>query len=178
MTSDAGALITLAAIKCPAISGKYGCNMATYEAITPPATVAMPPVIIANNSDFVIFSTYGLTTSGASVIPTKIFATDESDSAPDTPMNFIIKTAIPFTIHCMMPKWYRTVISELKKIIGGNMLIAVLANADSTCPETKLENKNVVPADVKSSSTVTASLRNEKIAFPTDVRKINNAKTS
>ena len=40
MTSDAGALITLAAIKCPAISGKYGCNMATYEAITPPATAA------------------------------------------------------------------------------------------------------------------------------------------
>ena len=42
--------------------------------MTPPATVAKPPVIIAINSDFVILSIKGLITSGASVCPTKILA--------------------------------------------------------------------------------------------------------
>jgi len=45
------------------------------------ATVAMPVVNTSNNSERVIFSRYGRTTSADS-IPTKMFAALESDSAP------------------------------------------------------------------------------------------------
>ena len=49
----AGADITEAASKCPAIFGTL-LSQLTYKAITLPATVAKPPTIIAIISDFVI----------------------------------------------------------------------------------------------------------------------------
>jgi hypothetical protein len=66
-TSAAGADMTDAARRCPAMSGKYATSIPTYAAMTPPATVANPPVITAMSSDMVIRSMNGLISSGASV---------------------------------------------------------------------------------------------------------------
>ena len=48
-------------------SGSDPPNSATYAAKTPPAMVAIPPVIRHINSEVVIFLIYGLTSRGASV---------------------------------------------------------------------------------------------------------------
>ena len=69
----AGADITEAARRCPAISGMLLSHV-TYSAITLPATVENPPTITVINSEFVILEMYGLIKIGASVCPTKIFA--------------------------------------------------------------------------------------------------------
>jgi hypothetical protein len=50
-------------------------------------------------------STKGLTTSGASVWPTKMLAAAASVSEPLVFMVFLSPFARPTTIHCMMPKW-------------------------------------------------------------------------
>jgi len=85
ITSDAGALITLHAIKWPAIPGTDGPSMATYAASTPPAVVAKPATMHAFSSDTDIFARYGRITRGASVCPTKTSATVEKLSAPLVP---------------------------------------------------------------------------------------------
>ena len=73
-------------------------NKATYAAKTPPAIVAIPPVIKHINSDFVIFFIYGLTSRGASVWPKKIFPAADKDSAPDNFIVFDMTHAIDLTI--------------------------------------------------------------------------------
>ena len=59
--------------------------MATYAAMTPPATVANPPVITVLSSDTVMWDTNGLMRRGASVWPTKMLPAAESVSAPLAP---------------------------------------------------------------------------------------------
>jgi hypothetical protein len=79
-------------------------SMPTYAAITPPATVAKPPVITAISSDMVMPAMYGLMSSGASVWPRKMLPAADSVSAPDVRMVRIITHAKPFTTACMTPK--------------------------------------------------------------------------
>jgi len=69
-----------------------------------PATVANPPVITAISSDCVMVSTYGLTTSGASVCPTKMLADADSDSEPEVPMKRTMNALMTFTRTCIMPR--------------------------------------------------------------------------
>ena len=103
-TSAAGADMTEAAIRCPAISGKYAIRRPTYAASTPPATVAKPPVMTTISSDIVIFSTNGLIRRGASVWPMKMFPAAHIVSAPEVPIVRCITNAIPLTASCMMPR--------------------------------------------------------------------------
>ena len=91
-----------AANKWPAIPG-ISPNILTYIAMTPPATVANPLTIIAINSDFVILEIKGLTSSGASVWPTKIFPETHSVSDPLVAIDFCMTRAIHFTINCIIP---------------------------------------------------------------------------
>ena len=77
----AGADITDAASRCPAIPGISESHV-TYIARTPPATVAKPPTITTMSSELVIFDIYGRITKGASVCPTKMFEATLSVSGP------------------------------------------------------------------------------------------------
>ena len=104
MTRAAGADITLAVIRCPAILGMRSFKNPTYAASTPPATVANPPAITAISSDFVIDETYGRITSGASVCPTKIFAEIERVSLPLDFIVLLMSMAKPLMTNCMMPR--------------------------------------------------------------------------
>ena len=104
ITKAAGAFITLAVRRWPAMSGKYGDSMPTYAAITPPAIVAKPPTITVFNSDFVSRPMNGLIMSGASVMPTKIFPATERVSAPDVRIVRCMIQAMPRTRRCMMPR--------------------------------------------------------------------------
>jgi hypothetical protein len=103
IASAAGADITDAAIRCPAMSGKKAIRSPTKAAITPPATVAKPPVITACSSLLVMVRTYGFTSSGASVCPTKMFPAALRLSAPETPIVRCITQANAFTNICMTP---------------------------------------------------------------------------
>ena len=103
ITKAAGALIIEAANKWPAIPGILP-SMLTYIAITPPATVEKPPTITAISSDFVNLEIKGLTKSGASVWPTKIFPETLNVSDPLVPIDFCMIWAIHFTINCIIPK--------------------------------------------------------------------------
>jgi hypothetical protein len=104
ITSAAGADMTDAAIRWPAMSGKNGFSMPTKAAITPPATVAMPPTITQCNSERVISPTYGLMSRGASVWPTKMLAEADSDSAPEVRQVRTMIHAKAFTMTCMKPR--------------------------------------------------------------------------
>ena len=75
-----------------------------YTAIMLPAIVARPPTISASSSDCVIFSTYGLTISGASVTPIRTFAAADNVSAPLVPSKCIIGFAMVRTTNCSTPK--------------------------------------------------------------------------
>ena len=103
-TSAAGALIIDAAIRCPAIPGIFS-SIPTYIAITPPATVANPPVIIAINSEFVILAINGFITRGASVCPTNILAEILVVSGPLVFIVFCITIATILIIFCIIPIW-------------------------------------------------------------------------
>ena len=93
----AGADITEAARRCPAISGMLFSHV-TYSAITLPATVENPPTITVINSEFVILEIYGLIRMGASVCPTKMFAEILKVSAPLVFIVFSMTLAIFFII--------------------------------------------------------------------------------
>ena len=98
ITKAAGALMTDAARIC---TPKSVPSSAIYNARTEPAIVAKPPVIIAFNSERVIFSRYGRTTSGASVCPRKTLAAMAIDSAPDTPSDIFMMRAMAKIRICM-----------------------------------------------------------------------------
>jgi hypothetical protein len=102
MATAAGADMTLAHSRCAPMLGMAPLRIATYAAITPPAIVAMPAFITQNSSDSVISSTYGRMSSGASVMPMKMFAATASDSAPLTASSRITR-AIPRTTSCSTP---------------------------------------------------------------------------
>ena len=74
-----------------------------YAANTPPAIVAIPPLIKHKSSDVVIFFMYGLTSNGDSVCPKKIFPTAAKLSEPDKLKNFFIHFAKNNTTFCKTP---------------------------------------------------------------------------
>ena len=78
--------------------------MPTYAAITPPATVAMPPTMTHMSSDSVMSSMYGRTSNGASVWPTKMFAEADSVSAPEVLQVTNMILAKNITSFCMTPR--------------------------------------------------------------------------
>ena len=104
MSSAAGAFMTLAVSRCPAMSGQIGDNSPTYAAITPPAIVANPPTITVFNSEMVMLPTKGLMSNGASVWPTKMLPVADKVSAPEVPRTRCITQAKLRTTHCMMPR--------------------------------------------------------------------------
>ena len=119
MTSAAGADMMEAAARCPAAPGTNGSIIAAYAAKTVPEIVASPAVMIAIITERVMPSTYGFTTSGDSIIPTKMFDAVHSVSAPEVRIVRCMIHAAPRTIRCMMPRWYSTVISdEMKMMLG------------------------------------------------------------
>ena len=73
--------------------------------MTPPATVAKPPVMTAISSEVVIVLTKGFTRSGASVCPTKMLPAALSVSEPEVRMVFCMPHAKACTTRCMMPMW-------------------------------------------------------------------------
>jgi hypothetical protein len=88
--------------------------------MTPRPRCAKPPVMTATNSLFVMSFTYGLTTSGASVWPTKMLLAAESDSAPLVPRVRVITQAMPRTTRCTSPRWKSTDMKAPKKMIVGS----------------------------------------------------------
>ena len=97
ITSAAGADITDAASKCPAMPGIFVSHF-TYIASTPPATVANPPTITAMSSDFVMVLINGFINRGASVCPTKTLAATLKVSDPLVPIVFCIEIDKNFII--------------------------------------------------------------------------------
>ena len=75
-----------------------------YTAIMPPEIVARPHTRTLSSSDWVMRATYGLTVSGASVLPMKTSAAADNVSAPLVSMSDIIPRAMPRTTNCRMPK--------------------------------------------------------------------------
>jgi hypothetical protein len=75
-----------------------------YAAITPPAIVAIPPIIIVHNSDFFIRGTYGFTNNADSVCPRKISPAAARLSTPDNRITRFITHAHPNTTYCRIPK--------------------------------------------------------------------------
>jgi hypothetical protein len=98
ITRPAGAPMMLAASRCEAST-----PIPMYAAMTEPAMVAMPPVIAALSSDFVIVGMYFWMTSGASDWPTNTQATADSDSAPEVPIVRTISHATAATMRCITP---------------------------------------------------------------------------
>src|SRR5699024_12051047 len=80
-----------------------GTPNVAYNANIVPATDAKPPVITANNSEFVILFKKGLITSGASVCPIKILASADVDSSFVVPNNFEIAPPKYLMINCIIP---------------------------------------------------------------------------
>ena len=66
--------------------------------------VAKPPTIKAISSDRVMLATYGRTTSGASVWPTKILAAAARLSAPEVRKVRCMTQAKAATAYCTSPK--------------------------------------------------------------------------
>ena len=98
-TIAAGADIADAANKCLANiicwTGSSPPKKPIYAAKTPPAIVAIPPLIKHNISDMVILSKYGFTSSGDSVCPKKIFPAAATLSGPDRRIIFFMSQAKP-----------------------------------------------------------------------------------
>ena len=67
--------------------------------------MAKPPVMTDMSSERVMRSTNGLTSSGASVWPTKMLPAADRVSAPLVPIVRRITHAIPPTSRCMTPRW-------------------------------------------------------------------------
>jgi hypothetical protein len=70
----------------PIAAGTTGARITPYRAITVPAMPAMPHVMTMKSSPRLITPRYGRTTSGASTMPTKMFAAADSPTAPPIPI--------------------------------------------------------------------------------------------
>ena len=85
--------MTDAVSKCFANStffmGSSPPRKAIYAAKTPPATVAIPPIITRRISDLFIFGRYALIKSGASVCPKNIFPMTDKLSDPEIFRNLV-----------------------------------------------------------------------------------------
>lgn len=75
-----------------------------YAAKTPPATVAIPPIITKRISDLVILSKYALIINGASVWPRKIFPATLKLSAPEIFKSLLKLNANIFTTFWITPR--------------------------------------------------------------------------
>ena len=107
MTMAAGALMTLAVMKCLAISIRSASSappsIEMYAAITLPAIVANPPTITHISCDSVMRAMNGRTVSGASVCPTKMFAEADIASTPVIPSARRRTDASSAMMRCITP---------------------------------------------------------------------------
>ena len=85
----------------------------------------------------------GLTTSGASVWPTKMLAVALMDSARDVPNTRCKAPPMTRTIHFMMPTWYNTAIKAAKNTMMGKTLSAKL---NPMLSDTSPPNRKAMPA--------------------------------